>query len=282
MPAAAATPTDGEQARPGGAAGEASAHGGRHRRQRASTDSFCVFLFLGEGVETRCSCCRALYPVCWRGLAEPTPEERGRTAGGRRQPTEESLQRRTTDRPPSSPEQRTRESLAERRLRTLCVAAPVLACSLRVLAVLALTLFAGRRRCHCGGCPGSAARLFAADRGVRSPEPQRRWTSRGRCQSCPSAIAPPQADLEPLTPTGSAISRDSSSTTTRRRSKSGCVECRVMLPPRWPILASASRCDMPSACTRVEWVWRSSCHAILIPSPAAIGFSIRSVMFFSM
>src|ERR1035437_6357128 len=23
-------------------------------------------------------------PVCWRGLAEPTPEEQGRTAGGRR------------------------------------------------------------------------------------------------------------------------------------------------------------------------------------------------------
>src|ERR1035437_2511338 len=91
----------------------------RQRRQRASTDSFCVFLFWGEGVETRCSCCRALYPVCWRGLAEPTPEEGGRTAGGRRQPTEESLQRHTADRPPSSPEQRTRESLAERRLRPL-------------------------------------------------------------------------------------------------------------------------------------------------------------------
>src|ERR1035437_6178341 len=91
----------------------------RQRRQRASTDSFCVFLFWGEGVETRCSCCRALYPVCWRGLAEPTPEERGRTAGGRRQPTEGSLQRHTADRPPSSPEQRTRESLAERRLRML-------------------------------------------------------------------------------------------------------------------------------------------------------------------
>src|ERR1035437_5497453 len=87
----------------------------RQRRQRASTDSFCVFLFWGEGVETRCSCCRALYPVCWRGLAEPTPEERKPAAA------EGSTQReaRTTDRPPSSPEQRTRESLAERRLRTL-------------------------------------------------------------------------------------------------------------------------------------------------------------------
>src|ERR1017187_467330 len=73
---AAATPTHGAQARPGGAAGEASTQGERQRRQRASTDSFCVFLFWGEGVETRCSCCRALYPVCWRGLAEPTPEER--------------------------------------------------------------------------------------------------------------------------------------------------------------------------------------------------------------
>src|ERR1019366_6346379 len=43
----------------------------------------------------------------------------GPGCGGRRQHTEGSLQRRTTDRPPSSPEQRTRESLAERRLRTL-------------------------------------------------------------------------------------------------------------------------------------------------------------------
>src|ERR1019366_7210117 len=49
MPAAAATPTHGEQARPGGAAGEASTQGERQRRQLASTDSFCVFLFLGEG-----------------------------------------------------------------------------------------------------------------------------------------------------------------------------------------------------------------------------------------
>src|ERR1035437_1286795 len=55
---AAATPTHGEQARPGGAAGEASTQGERQRRQRASTESFCVFLFWGEGVETRCSCCR--------------------------------------------------------------------------------------------------------------------------------------------------------------------------------------------------------------------------------
>ena len=61
----------------------------------------------------------ASHPVCWRGLAEPTPEERGRTAGGRRQPTEGSLQRHTADRSPSSPEQRTRESRAERRLRML-------------------------------------------------------------------------------------------------------------------------------------------------------------------
>src|ERR1035437_4405835 len=116
---AAATPTHGEQARPGGAAGEASTQGERQRRQRASTDSFCVFLFLGEGCGDPLLLLPASHPVCWRGLAEPTPEERGRTAGGRRQHTEGSLQRRTTDRPPSSPEQRTRESLAERRLRML-------------------------------------------------------------------------------------------------------------------------------------------------------------------
>src|ERR1017187_4444877 len=91
----------------------------RQRRQLASTDSFCVFLFLGEGCGDPLLLLPASHPVCWRGLAEPTPEERGRTAGGRRQHTEGSLQRRTTDRPPSSPEQRTRESLAERRLRTL-------------------------------------------------------------------------------------------------------------------------------------------------------------------
>src|ERR1035437_2438810 len=56
---AAATPTHGVQARLGGAAGEASTHGERQRRQRASTGSFWVFLFFGgRGVETRCSCCR--------------------------------------------------------------------------------------------------------------------------------------------------------------------------------------------------------------------------------
>src|ERR1035441_9951792 len=119
MPAAAATPTHGEQARPGGAAGEASTQGERQRRQLASTDSFCVFLFLGEGCGDPLLLLPASHPVCWRGLAEPTPEERGRTAGGRREDTEGSLQRRTTDRPPTSPEQRTRESLAERRLRRL-------------------------------------------------------------------------------------------------------------------------------------------------------------------
>src|ERR1035437_2811534 len=48
IPAAATSP-HGEQARPGGAAGEASTQGERQRRQRASTGSFCVFLFLGEG-----------------------------------------------------------------------------------------------------------------------------------------------------------------------------------------------------------------------------------------
>src|ERR1039457_3279347 len=40
--------------------------------------------------------------------------------------------------------------------------------------------------------------------------------------------------------------------------------------------------SFPRACTSVEWVWRSSCHAILMPSPAAIGFRIRSVMFLIM
>jgi hypothetical protein len=39
-----------------------------------------------------------------------------------------------------------------------------------VLAVLALTVIAGRRRCVCGGCPGSAARPSPAG-GVRSPGP---------------------------------------------------------------------------------------------------------------
>ena len=31
----------------------------RQRRQRVSTESICVFLFLGRGAKTRCSCCRA-------------------------------------------------------------------------------------------------------------------------------------------------------------------------------------------------------------------------------
>src|ERR1035437_683754 len=55
---AAAAPTHGEQARPGGAAGEGRTQGEGQRRERGSTVSFCVFLFWGEGVETRCSCCR--------------------------------------------------------------------------------------------------------------------------------------------------------------------------------------------------------------------------------
>src|ERR1035441_7494840 len=87
MPAAAATPTHGEQARPGGAAGEASTQGERQRRQLASPDSLWVFLFLGEGCGDPLLLLPASHPVCWRGLAEPTPEERGRTAGGRRQHT---------------------------------------------------------------------------------------------------------------------------------------------------------------------------------------------------
>src|ERR1017187_8959795 len=116
---AAATPTHGEQARPGGAAGEASTQGERQRRQRASTNSFCVFLFFGGGVWRPVAPVAGL-PPCVLTRSRGTNARGAETGcGGRRQHTEGSLQRRTTDRPPSSPEQRTRESLAERCLRTL-------------------------------------------------------------------------------------------------------------------------------------------------------------------
>src|ERR1035437_6243181 len=107
-------------------AGTTRRGGGRSQHTgRAATPAtgfhrlFLCFSFLGEGCGDPLLLLPASHPVCWRGLAEPTPEERGRTAGGRRQPTEGSLQRHTADRSPSSPEQRTRESLAERRLRPL-------------------------------------------------------------------------------------------------------------------------------------------------------------------
>src|SRR5665811_1854229 len=108
-----------DRARPGGAAGEASTQGERQRRQRASTDSFCVFLFLGGGVWRPVAPVAGL-PPCVLTRSRGTNARGAETGcGGRRQHTEGSLQRRTTDRPPSSPEQRTRESLAERCLRTL-------------------------------------------------------------------------------------------------------------------------------------------------------------------
>src|ERR1019366_4537037 len=44
--------------------------------QRASTDSFCVFLFLGEGCGDPLLLLPASHPVFCQGLAEPTPEER--------------------------------------------------------------------------------------------------------------------------------------------------------------------------------------------------------------
>src|SRR5664280_971105 len=48
----------------------------RQRRQRVSTDAFCVFPFLGKGAETRCFCCRGGSLSCSRVLAEL-----GRTRG---------------------------------------------------------------------------------------------------------------------------------------------------------------------------------------------------------
>src|ERR1035437_1438763 len=74
---------------------ESSQAADRQRRQRVSTESICVFLFFGEGCEDPL----LLLPGC----------------GGRTQHTEGSQQQRTTRRPTSSPEKRTRESLAERR-----------------------------------------------------------------------------------------------------------------------------------------------------------------------
>src|ERR1035437_6591307 len=81
---AAATPTHGEQA----GRGPATPATGVHR-------VYLCFSFFGEG----CEDLLLLLPGC----------------GGRTQHTEGSQQQRTTRRPTSSPEKRTRESLAERR-----------------------------------------------------------------------------------------------------------------------------------------------------------------------
>jgi len=98
---------------------DASTQGERQRRQRVFVDSSQFFLLCGGFAETRCFCCRGLPTSVLTRPRGTNARGAGPGCGGRRQHTEGSLQRRTTDRPPSSPEQRTRESLAERRLRTL-------------------------------------------------------------------------------------------------------------------------------------------------------------------
>src|SRR5450759_3275226 len=80
---------------------------------------FLCFSFFGGGVWRPVAPVAGL-PPCVLTRSRGTNARGAETGcGGRRQHTEGSLQRRTTDRPPSSPEQRTRESLAERCVRTL-------------------------------------------------------------------------------------------------------------------------------------------------------------------
>src|ERR1035437_9016928 len=107
-------------------AGTTRRGGGRSQHTgRAATPAtgfhrlFLCFSFFGGGVWRPVAPVAGLPPCVLTRPRGTNARGAGPGCGGRRQHTEGSLQRRTTDRPPSSPEQRTRESLAERRLRTL-------------------------------------------------------------------------------------------------------------------------------------------------------------------
>jgi hypothetical protein len=104
MPAAAATPTHGEQA----GRGPATPATGVHRL-------FLCFSFFFEGCEDPLLLLPGPRSCVLTRPRGTDARGAGTGSGGRTQHTEGSQQQRTTRRPTSSPEKGTRESLAERR-----------------------------------------------------------------------------------------------------------------------------------------------------------------------